>query len=148
MLGQVYYFFTLILIIFNILLIANFFTYYKVVEWYHAFKKVTGKEPKKEDFKEKDFELTSFLNLVIIFNFTWIFLGILSKSWIIYLLLLGASFSNFLIQKILALIFIRFSVVSKILNFLFMIFLTVVLVILTINHFHLHLELSDYIFKK
>jgi hypothetical protein len=148
MLGQVYYFFTLILIIFNILFIANFFKYYKIVEWFHTFKKVTGKEPKKEDFDGQDFELNSFLSSVLVFNFIWIFLGILSKSWIIYLLLLGSIFTNFLFGVIISLVFGNFSIVSKILNLVFMILLTATLVLLTINHHHLHLELADYIFKK
>jgi hypothetical protein len=148
MLGQVYYFFTLILIIFNILFIANFFKYYKIVEWFHTFKKVTGKEPKKEDFDGQDFELNSFLSSVLVFNFIWIFLGILSKSWIIYLLLLGSIFTNFLVGVIISLVFGNFSIVSKILNLVFMILLTASLVLLTINHHHLHLELADYIFKK
>lgn len=148
MLGQVYYFFTLILIIFNILFIANFFKYYKIVEWFHTFKKVTGKEPKKEDFDGQDFELNSFLSSVLVFNFIWIFLGILSKSWIIYLLLLGSIFTNFLVGVIISLVFGNFSIVSKILNLVFMILLTASLALLTINHHHLHLELADYIFKK
>lgn len=148
MLGELYYFFMLILIIFNILFIANFFKYTKIAEWYHTFKKVTGKEPKKEDFKENEFELINFLNCVIIFNFTWIFFGILSKSWIIYLLLLGLLFVMFLIQSVFSVIFGKFSFFSKITNLIFWIFLTSVLVLLTINHHHLHLELADYIFKR
>jgi hypothetical protein len=148
MLGDVYYFFTLILIIFNILFIANFNKYYKIIEWFHTFKKVTGKEPKKEDFKESELELTSFLSSVIIFNFVWIFLGILTKSWIIYLCLLGLIFTNYLIQSILSAIFSQFSTIVKIQSVIFMIFLTVALSILTINHHHLHLELADYLFRR
>jgi hypothetical protein len=147
MLGDLYYFFTLILIIFNILFIANFFRYYKIVEWFHTFKKVTGRIPKKEDFEKDDFELNSFLSSVILFNLTWIFFGILSKSWIIYLTLLVSMPIVILFQSIISRIFGQFSLILKIISLLFWILLTSVLVILTINHHHLHLELSDYIFN-
>lgn len=147
MLGDIYYFFTLILIIFNILFLANFFRYYKIVEWFQTFKKVTGRIPKKEDFKKDDFELNSFLSSVILFNLTWIFFGILSKSWFIYLLLLGSTVTTLLFQSIISRIFGHFSMISKLISLLFWIFLTLALSILTINHYHLHLELSDYIIK-
>jgi hypothetical protein len=108
---------------------------------------VTGRIPKKEDFEKDDFELNSFLSSVILFNLTWIFFGILSKSWIIYLTLLVSMPIVILFQSIISRIFGQFSLILKIISLLFWILLTSVLVILTINHHHLHLELSDYIFN-
>jgi hypothetical protein len=147
MLGNLYYFFTLILIIFNLLMIANFFKFYRITEWMLTFNKVTGKLPNKEDFKEGEFELNSFLSCVVIFNFTWIFFGILSKSWVIYLAMLLLSLVNFIITSLISLIWGRFSLINKIFNFCFFIVITVSLCVLTINHYHLHLELSDYLLK-
>lgn len=147
MLGDVYYFFTLILIIFNLLFIANFFKYYKIVEWFHTFRKVTGRTPKKEDFEKEDFALNSFLSSVIIFNLIWIFFGVLSKSWIIYLSLLLSTSVVLVTQSIISKFFGNFSLISKVINLIFWIFITSVLTLLTINHYHLHLELSSYIFK-
>jgi hypothetical protein len=146
MLGHFYYFITLILIFFNLLFLLNFSKFYKTAEWIDGFKKVTGKIPEPKDFKDNDHQLLSFLGSVVILNFFWIFLGILSKSWVIYLLILGSGIINILINSFLGVTIGKFSIFTKIFNLFYLILIILSLSVLTINHFHLHLELSQYIF--
>jgi hypothetical protein len=143
MIGDIYYFFMLILIIFNILFIFNISRFYSISEWLYSYKKVTGNFPTKEKFKKDEFELMSFLNLVLIYNFFMILFGVISKSWKIYLIILSILLINTLVMKSLDLLIGRFSLIKKIIHIIFMIFLTTTLSILTINHYHLHLELFD-----
>jgi hypothetical protein len=148
MLGDLYYFFMLTLIIFNVLFIVNINRFYKISEWVYSYKKIKGDFPEKEKFKKDEFELLSFLNLVLVYNFFMILLGIISKSWKIYLLLMSIMIINFFLMKAIESIFGKFSITNKIIHTIFMIFMTASLSFLTINHYHLHLELFDVIFNR
>lgn len=147
MLGNLYYFFTLILVIFNILTIANILKFWQITNWMQSYKKVTGKFPEKEEFKPGEFELQSFIISNFVFNAFWIFLGILSKSWIIYLFLILVSSSMIFLSKIFDHFVGNNNIFSKIISLSLIIFVTGTFILLTINHHHLHLELGNMLLK-
>lgn len=141
--GHLFYFFGLILVISNMNLLAKFFSFLKTKEWMESFKKITKKEPDVKDFKKTD-DLQRFnsLNGVLILNVLWLIIGILSKSWKVFLLLLILNYTINLLTHF----FGQYKMVSKIIQFCKVLILTIFIALLTINHFHLHLDLFRILF--
>ena len=124
-------------------LLAKFFLFLKTKELVESYKKVTKKEPDIKDFKKTDdLERFKSLNGILILNVTWLIIGILSKSWKIFLLLLLLNYTT----NILTHFFGEYKMISKIIQFCKVLILTIFIGILTINHFHLHLDLFRFLF--
>lgn len=141
--GHLFYFFGLILVISNMNLLAKFFSFLKTKEWMESFKKITKKEPDVKDFKKTDdLERFNSLNGVLILNVLWLIIGILSKSWKVFLLLLILNYTINLLTHF----FGQYKMVSKIIQFCKVLILTIFIALLTINHFHLHLDLFRFLF--
>ena len=138
--GNFYYFIGLILFLANIGLLSKFRRIAKIREWVSAFTNVTKKKPTKGDFKDKEYEELAGSNLILALNFFWLFFGLISKSWIIFLILLSFNF----IINITSKIFKQFSLASIILNFCKMTIINIGIGVLVINHYHLHLNLIHY----
>ena len=136
MLSQIFYFFGLIIFILSVSRIFQYFKLIEIKEWLLAFKKVTQKEPVKTDFRStKDYNLFVSFGCLSIFETIWIILGFMSSNWLIFLALFLSGFilkqisdfTSFTIQKVVGLIFTT----TK----------SLVILILVINHFHLHQDL-------
>ena len=141
--GHLFYFFGLILVISNMNLLAKFFSFLKTKEWMESFKKITKKEPDVKDFKKTDdLERFNSLNGVLILNVLWLIIGILSKSWKVFLLLLILNYTINLLTHF----FGQYKMISKIIQFCKVLILTIFIGLLTINHFHLHLDLFRFLF--
>lgn len=141
--GHIFYFFGLILVISNLNLLAKFFSFLKTKEWMESFKKITKKEPDVKDFKKSnDLETYKSLNGVLMMNTIWLIIGILTKSWKIFLCLI---LLNYLVN-ILTHTVGQYKFVSKVLQFSKNLILTIFIGLLTINHFHLHLDLFSLFF--
>lgn len=136
MLSQIFYFFGLIIFILSVSRIFQYFKLIEIKEWLLAFKKVTQKEPVKTDFRStKDYNLFVSFGCLSIFETIWIILGFMSSNWLIFLALF---LSGFILKQILD--FTSFTI-QKIVGIIFTTTKSLVILILVINHFHLHQDL-------
>ena len=141
MLGNIFYFLGLLIFIMSLSNLVNFLTFFEIQDWAIGFKKVTQKDPSEKDFKDiKSYEIFSTYTKFAIFESIWIFLGILSSNFWIFIfiilirILLNAIISNF-----------KYNFLKKYLNLIFNIFLSLCMFILVMNHFHFHYNLIKFI---
>jgi len=125
MITDIYYGFGLLALLATIIGIIRFNKFYYIKEWIVKFKKVNNKTPKLNEFRtESDYNLFISLSVSSMVLTTWIFLGLLTNNWFVYLslIILGILLSNlpFKWTKIHKLILLKFSVL-KFLVVLFMI---------------------------
>ena len=125
--------------IFNIL---HFFKYYNVVIWYRERDKLS-----KSKIRQNDFRSTEDYNLYVITNFFsllqgfWMWIGLFTKDWGFFLILIGLSLLFALINLIL-----KSNIIEKSVVFAYNIFKTLVIIMLVYNHFFLHYTLGKYLF--
>jgi len=117
--------------------LLNCLKYYKIRHWLETFKKVTRKEPIQSDFREKtDYNIYTVYNSFSIFQFLWYLIGIASKSWYIYLVIL---FFDFLVNN---LIFnMKSGILGRIIFLVYLVFKFIIVFGLILNHFHFHYDL-------
>jgi len=135
-LGHFYYFIGLLLFLANLGLILKLNKILKTQSWVQSFFKVTKKRPDKRDMPDGDYQDFVSFNSVMVANFLWIFFGLISQSWKMFLLILGVMF----ILNLLLTMFHKFNLFSKFLNFIKLIIITSSICTLVINHFHLHVD--------
>jgi hypothetical protein len=137
MLGHIFYFFGLILFLTNISILSKFQTIYRIKEWVIKFKKVTSKDPDKNEYKGKDYQyFTSYAGISVI-NFLWMFVGLIAGSWYVFLFTILASLVINLLTKSVG----EFTIVGRILQLIKSIFICLIIGFLVINHFHLHWDI-------
>lgn len=139
MMGHIFYFFGLIIFMSNLNLLLEYFDYIKIKEWSKSFEKVTKKPPLEKEFKKGDLVKYRKYNGILALNFLWLFLGIITASWKIFLILLILNFFTNLICKLIG----EFRIFSVFLNFTKNILIVFSILILCVNHFHLHLDLYN-----
>lgn len=143
MLGHIFYFIGLVLFLSNISILSNFFKISKIREWSIKFNKVTGRKPIKSEYKENTHgQLLAFESLIGI-NFIWIFFGLVTKSWIIFSIILIFNLILNLITNTIG----WFNKLSTTIQFLKIAIITLFIGILVINHFHLHKDLYQIIIQ-
>lgn len=139
MIGHLYYFFGFFLFLLNLFLLTKYFSFFKTSEWVEKFQKVTNKKPQKSDFKKDEFSEWISFSILLIIDTLWLFCGVLTKSWKIFLLILIFNFILNLLLKLTG----KFSTISKIIHFIKLIVITFTIGLLTMNHFHLHLDIWE-----
>jgi len=143
MLGNIYYFFGLLFFLLDLGLLMKFHRIQKIKSWIESFQKVTQKKPKKEDMNSEDYKIVNAYESIILFNFLWIFFGLVTKNWKLFLTVLIFNFFINLIlnsvksYRIVFYLFesLKFCVILSTIGFS------------VINHFHLHIDIFDLIFK-
>lgn len=135
--GNFFYFIGYILFLMNIGVLTQYLAFSKSSEWIFKFQKVTKRKPNNGELSEKGLGNFDHVYLILTLTFFWIFLGIMTKSWIIFIILL---FFNIIINLTIKHIG-RFNTLSKILEFFKILISTLIIGLLVINHFHLHLDL-------
>jgi len=142
MLSDIFYFFGLLLFFITF---SRIFTYSKIIdikEWYQKFKKVTQKDPKKEDFRsETEYSLFLSIGCFSVFQSLWLIVGLLTGSWKIFGILLILSLLMRIFFEILS------YTLQKIVGSLFTTLISFSILLLVINHFHLHLDLFKVVFN-
>lgn len=136
MLGHIYYAIGLFVLISLITYITKFKKITSVREWVEKFKTVTGKDPKKDDYRSKE-ELNLFLGISILSlgEVIWALGGLLTGSWYVFLsMFVYAIILNLLIKPI------KFTLFGKIVILHFIVLKFLVYLYLIINHFHLHYD--------
>ena len=137
--GHIFYLIGLIVFLINVNFLSNFFKYYKLKGWVLAFQKVTGKYPTTKEFKTSDIESLNKFDGVLPLTYFLFIIGILTSSWKIFLsLLIFNTIINFICKR-LGLV----NKVSQILQFITTSVNSIFILILIINHFHLHLDIFD-----
>lgn len=135
--GHIYYLIGLLLLFLNIPIISKYFKYFKLIEWSVMFKKVTKRDPIKIDYKSVDdhgfFILSSQIIKITTF---WLFLGILTKSYYIYIIILLFNILFNYVSKLG-----EFSNIVLVLSFFKYLIVLLIICLLIINHFHLHIDL-------
>lgn len=140
MLGDIFYFTGLFLFFLTASKTLNFFKFMDIYEWLIKFKKVTEKNPIKTDFRSEDeYKLFLSYTFITLSETIWFICGLLSQSWIIFGLVLIISMLSRVLFNLLPF------TLQKYLGFLISLFKTAVILILVINHFHLHKDLVSYI---
>jgi hypothetical protein len=141
MLGHIFYFIGLFLFFLNLSKITSYFKFINTKEWTIKFKKVTGKDPLKSDFRdEKEHKLFVYFGCLSVIETIWLICGLLSSSWQIFgiTILLGVIIKQIFDKS-------PFSV-QKIIGFVFNVFRSGVIILLVLNHFHFHQNLTKWIF--
>ena len=137
MLGDIYYFIGLIIFLADLGLIMKFSKIQKSKKWVEAFFKVTKRRPNKQDMGTETFQELNSSNLILTLNFLWIFFGLITKSWKFFLFVL---FINLLLNAIINKVQ-NIKSLSTLIGYIKMILLTFIILLLVINHFHLHKDL-------
>lgn len=136
MILDLYYIIGLLIIISLYFQILNFKLIESINEWIFTFKKVSGKEPTKSDFRKKeDYNIYVKKNIYLIFESVWMVLGLVTNNWFIYVFMI--FYSNLVNRFIKN----RFSNLSKFLLFKILIIKLLVYSFLILNNFHLELDI-------
>lgn len=140
--GDLFYFFGLLIFLVNLSLIHKTFKFHKINHRSQTFMKVTGNPPRKEDYTSEEWTIFNTLISVQIITTLWIFLGLLTQSWKVYLLLILILLPiNWSIRKFGS---------ENLINKFFMVskasILTFIPLLMTLNHFHLHLDIWKLLF--
>ena len=144
MFGHIYYFFGLIIFLLDLGLLMKFSKIQKTRNWVESFLKVTKRKPNKQDMGGNDLREIMSFNQILSINFFWIFFGLVTNSWKFFLSLLVINFIlNFVIINTKKFKNINFGI--ELTKFLL---ITISIGFIVINHFHLHIDIFDYIFKR
>lgn len=141
MLGHIFYFIGLFLFFFSFSKSLSYTKFIDTKNWINKFKKVTGKDPLKTDFRtEKEHKNFVSFGCLSIFEMIWFIIGLLSNNWIIFgfIILIGMILHQ--VNKFLPTTF------QKIIGTSFSLFRTGLILILVLNHFHFHNDLISCIF--
>jgi hypothetical protein len=136
-LGHIFYFIGLFILIMSFSDMFNFLKYISIKNWSDSFKKVTGKDPKKSEFRSiEDYNIFSIYVTFTFVEFIWILIGLTSSSWYIFLsLLITELFYRFYISVTSLTLF-----VNKIIGQIFYCLKFIIILLLILNHFHFHIN--------
>lgn len=136
--GLIFYFFGLILVLLNLFIISKFKRIFELKEWMVKFKQVTGRNPVATDYRKgDDKDILNTWSVTIILTSLWIFFGLITKSWYVYLsILIFNTLINLLVKSTG-----EFGRIGFILSLLKNLIITATMGFLIMNHFHLHLDI-------
>lgn len=138
MIGDAYYIIGLTVLIMSFSNLINYYEFFENRLWIQSFRKISGSYPLSKDFRSKEkYTIYSIFNTFTTLEFCWLVLGLITKSWLIFLILI--SF-HFIIRKLFN---TNFILMSKYLGLLFHIIKPISIFFLIINHFHLHINLIN-----
>lgn len=135
--GHIFYFIGLFILIMSFSNMFNFLKYISIKNWSDTFKKVTGKDPKKAEFRSlEDYNIFSIYVTFVFVEFMWILVGLTSSSWYVFLTLLFLELFYRFFISITSLTFLF----NKIIGQIFYCLKFIVILLLILNHFHFHLD--------
>jgi hypothetical protein len=143
MIGHTFYFCGLIVFLANLSFLFNFFEYLKIKEWYVSFEKITKSIPTKKEFRQGDYDKFRKFNGVFALNFLWFFFGIVGQNWKIFMLLIFIHLFTQTLSKLIG----QFLMFIKFFQFMIQIIISSTILLLCINHFHLHLDLFELLWR-
>jgi hypothetical protein len=137
MMGYIFYGFGVLILLSCIMAIIQSKKIFFVKEWFVKFKEITGEAPKASDFRSKsDLNLHTNRSLLGGLELMWVFVGLLTNNWPIFLII-------FLTSIMLKVIFgkIQYTLVGKIISIKFLVLRIMIYSLMIINHFYLHFDL-------
>jgi hypothetical protein len=135
MIGDIFYFIGLLILIMSSSNLINFLKFFEIRKWALTFKKVTGKDVDRKDFKSNEYyNIFIIYSTFILFESIWFLLGLITSSWYIFL---GLTTLSVLVRIIN---FLKIDFISKIVGFSFQIIKFLIILALILNHFHFHLD--------
>jgi hypothetical protein len=140
-LSYIFYSFGFFIFLNSFVNLLRFNKIYFVNEWVVKFKKVTEKKPSVSDFRSKD-DLKIYRNksLFLSIEFIWLCIGIFTNNWFIFLgILFLGFFMNTGLKKI------KFTIIDKILSFIYLLIKCMIYLFLFINKFHLNIDIMKLI---
>lgn len=143
MISTIFYLIGLFIFLLNFVILSNFSKYVYIKNFFEKFQKITGKNPESTDFSTSDFQFYNFIVITNFLTFSWCFIGLISSNWafFVFYFLYNLSFNIFSKN-------INIEFLQKII-YLSRLTLTVLLIfLLVVNHFHLHLNLTEIIFDQ
>lgn len=141
MVANVFYFCGLFILLTQILLISKLKRFLYVKDYIKKYVKVTNKLPEKEEFSKDDFETYSFAKVTVAMTSLWYFFGLIGQNWLIFVFFFIINFlTNILLNRINNKLF---NVAIDSSRWIVNLILTAILVF---NHFHLHINLTKFIF--
>jgi len=132
MISNIFWFFGFIQFISLFVYIFRFRKINQSFEWNYKFKQIVGKNPIKQDFKNKE-SYNLFTNRVVLslIEIIWIIFGLITNKWIIFLSILIILLTiNFGLDKW------RFSIIDNLIRFTFIVVRCLIYISLSIQNFH------------
>ncbi len=140
MIGHLFYTFGLFLFFLTLTKTLSYFKLMDVREWVIKFKEKVKRIPVKSDYRSlQDYNMLLTFGLVIVLETIWFIVGLLTSNWKIFgMVIIVNALSKILIVKL------PFPV-QKVLGLVLSFTRCVLILILVINHFHLHYDLLNLI---
>jgi hypothetical protein len=114
MISNIFWFFGFFQFINLLIYLIRFKRVNYALEWNYKFIEIVGKHPKREDFRKLDFKILWNRTILNSLEIIWIFLGLLTINWYIFLLILIVY-----VIIIFGLDKWRFSVIDNVIRFFF-----------------------------
>jgi len=142
MLLNIFYFIGLLIVIINLVKLKKYSNWVDTNDWVIKFNKVTGKQPKKTDFKSEDeYNLLLGLSFLMFVEFLWLLLGVTTQNWIIFSSLILISLALNQVFKV------NMPKIQKVVGSLFIIIKIIFVIIMVLNHFHFQKDLQSFLFN-
>lgn len=142
MMGHLFYFVGLIVVLFNIFNISKYKRIFELREWMIKFKEVTGRNPVATDYRKKDDkDILIAWSMSIILTSFWVFFGLLTKSWYVFLFMILVNTTINLATKLIG----EFNMFAFTIHFAKNVLILFLIMFLILNHFHLHLDIWNLI---
>ena len=140
MLGDIFYVFGLFLFFLTLTKSFAYFKFIDVKEWIIKFTEKIKRTPIKSDYRSlQEYNMMVSFGLIMVFESLWFILGLLTSNWKIFgIVLLFNMLSKVIIDKL------PFPV-QKVVGSLLSIIRSILIIVLVINHFHLHYDLYSLI---
>lgn len=140
-LGHIYYTIGILIILLQINSIMDINKISYISLWSKKFRKISGKDPIDTDFKDSsDITLIQKYLIFVSIEMTWLLFGLMTNSWKLYFITLLSSFLMGQIIKRLE----NLTIITFLTRFI-SIFRFSITLFLIINHFHLHIDLLEWI---
>lgn len=140
-LGHIYYTIGILIILLQINSIMDINKISYISLWSKKFRRISGKDPIDTDFKDSsDITLIQKYLIFVSIEMTWLLFGLMTNSWKLYFITLISSFLIGQIIKRLG----NLTIITFLTRFI-SIFRFSITLFLIINHFHLHIDLIEWI---
>ena len=141
MISDLFYIIGLFILIISFSNAINFIKFNSIRRWALTYRKVTGSDVLKKDFKSnEDYNIFTIYSLFLVVESIWFIIGLISASWYVFLLLLCVSLILILINK-----YFGYNIIFTTIGFIFSFLKFPVILFLILNHFHFHLDILTYL---
>jgi hypothetical protein len=136
MILDLFYIIGLFILVMSFSNMINFFKFNNIKEWAITYKKVTGNDIDKNDFRKKeDYNIFTIYSLFIFIEIVWFLFGLITSDYRTFLLILIFNIINMTFNK-----FFKVNFFTKIIGFFICVINFSSILFLILNHFHFHIQ--------